>query len=109
MLTLQPAALSTYSSEDAASFRSDVSALVAPDAYSPFQLLRSFATRPHLAFQACLVQNQEIKVLPPSLWIGVSLNGLFLVDHTTKHILKAFKFAHLAGWAANSVKYSVRV
>lgn len=56
-----------------------------------------------------MVMNQEIKVLPSTLWIGVSLNGLFLIDHTSKCILKAFKFAHLAGWAANQVKFSVRV
>lgn len=104
---------SSYTPADAATFHSDAlalaSTLVSPASYSPLTLLRSFASRPHLGFQAFLVANGEIKVLPPLLWLGVTLHGLFLVDHASKRVLKAFKFAHLAGWAANAVRFSVRV
>ena len=85
------------------------STLTTTESYSPFLLMAYFASRPQLGFQAFTVANEEIKVLPSTLWIGVSLHGLFLIDHTTKCVLKAFKFTHLAGWAANQVKFSVRV
>ncbi len=117
MRDLQPTVSLQWSPDDLTSFERAVNAQMTsfssenPSAYSPLVLLNEYmSSRPNFGYSPFLVHNPELAVLPPALFVGVGMNGIFLVDAgPSKAVLKQFKFAHVTGWAANAIKFSIRI
>lgn len=102
MAALQPAAAASWTDDERAGFAREVtqakSALASAASYSPFALLDSaWTSRSHFGYASFSVQNPELKSLPELVVVGVSIQGLFLIDAQTKTVLKHFRFAHVTG------------
>jgi hypothetical protein len=127
---LQPACLASWSAGEVDAFWRDVTALAGtltptlggsgagagegaagpPPSYSPLLLLDwLMRTRSHFGYAPFAVHNPELPSLPPSLVVGVGAAGIFLLDASTKAVLKHFKYGHITAWAANTIKLSIRV
>jgi len=111
---LSPTVALTWSGDDLAAFEKSVGAQLAgmgaAASYSPLVLLdKHMRARAHFGYRPFPVHNPELAALPPSLLVGVGLAGIFLLDATTRQLLKHFKYPHITGWAANTIKFSLRV
>ena len=93
-------------------FEQDVTALIhqqtaiLPHPQQTFDLLHK---RKEFSAQLFLVTQDERTELPSSLLLAVNTYGLCLVHETNKAVISAFRYAHITGWASNSVRFCLRV
>ena len=97
-------------------FEQDVTALihqqsggttaVRPHPQSTFDLLYK---RKEFSAQLFLVTQDERPELPSVLLLAINTYGLCLVHETNKAVISAFRYAHITGWASNSVRFCLRV
>ena len=96
-------------------FEQDVTALIhqqqtqaasRPHPQPTFDLLHK---RKEFSAQLFLVTQDERTELPSSLLLAINTYGLCLVHETNKAVISAFRYAHITGWASNSVRFCLRV
>ena len=104
-----PAAIQTFEQDVTALIHQQTSggnAAARPHPQQTFELLHK---RKEFSAQLFLVTQDERTELPSSLLLAINTYGLCLVHETNKAVISAFRYAHITGWASNSVRFCLRV
>jgi len=110
--SVKPLVFSYWDPAAIAQFEQDVTALIASTATTrahPQQTFDLLHKRKEFSAQLFLVTQDERTELPSSLLLAVNTYGLCLVHETNKAVISAFRYAHITGWASNSVRFCLRV
>ena len=110
--SVKPLVFSYWDPAAIAQFEHDVTQLIHSTAGSkahPQQTFELLYKRKEFSAQLFLVTQDERTELPSSLLLAVNTYGLCLVHETNKAVISAFRYAHITGWASNSVRFCLRV
>jgi myosin heavy subunit len=109
---IQPEAFVLWSQKDQLAFLSQISARqgkLTAGTVNPRAVIEILMQKREFGAELFLVKQDDQKGLPDLVLLGVNNFGVVLINEDTKVLLNSFKFAHITGWANNSVRFCLRV